>query len=227
MHCKLMIVEDEQIIREGLAAFDWHTIGVEIVGTFDNGFAALEYLQQNTVDIALVDMRMPIMDGVEFVKNVRKAGIELQVICLSGYSDYEYLRECMILGVRDYLLKPTDKGELFRVVSQLIVPPGSYVAVRAKEYIHANYMHLIKLEDIATYVNLSPVYFSYVFKRLVGSGFVDYLTDYRIKQAGILLKDSTMNINEIAREVGFCNPRYFSEVFKKKKGMTPSEYRNR
>ena len=91
MSCKLIIVEDERSIRESLASFEWDTIGVEVVASFDNGLSALEFLKEQEAQIALVDMRMPIMDGVTFIKCVRKEFPQISIVCLSGYSDYEYL----------------------------------------------------------------------------------------------------------------------------------------
>lgn len=234
MSCKLIIVEDERIIREGLVSFEWDTIRVEVVAAFDNGLSALEFLKENAVDIALVDMRMPIMDGIELIKCIRKECFQISIVCLSGYSDYEYLRECMQLGVKDYLLKPTKKQELFLTISRLVkekeqddIKSQNYVIAKALEYIEQNYEHPIKLTDVAEYVCLSTVYFSRVFKQRMGVGFVEYLTDFRIEKAILLMKDPTIKINMIAEQVGFFSSRYFAETFKNRKGMTPSEYRNK
>ena len=232
--CKLIIVEDERIIRESLASFEWDTIQVEVVSLFDNGVSALEFLKENPVDIALVDMRMPIMDGVEFIKCVRKEFPQIAIVCLSGYSDYEYLRECMLLGVKDYLLKPTNKQQLFQTVSRLAdekvqddVKTQNYIIAKALEYIEQNYHRQIKLADVAAHICLNTVYFSRVFKQHMGVRFVEYLTDYRIEKAIALMKDPTIKINVIADKVGFFSSRYFADTFKKRKGMTPSEYRNK
>ena len=234
MSCKLIIVEDERIIRESLASFEWDTIGVEVVASFDNGLSALEFLKEQEAQIALVDMRMPIMDGVTFIKCVRKEFPQISIVCLSGYSDYEYLRECMQLGVKDYLLKPTDKQELFRTILRLVeekseddVKSQNYIIAKALEYIGQNYGHPIKLADVAEHVCLNTVYFSRVFKQQMGVGFVEYLTDFRIEKAISLMKDPAIKINIIADKVGFYSSRYFAVIFKKRKGMTPSEYRNK
>lgn len=124
MKSKMIIIEDEKMIREGLMQFEWEQIEVDVVATFDNGISALEFLHGNTVDILLTDIRMPLMNGIELVKTVRKEFPETAIVCLSGYSDYEYLRECMQQGVKDYLLKPIDKKELFRVISRWAAEPG-------------------------------------------------------------------------------------------------------
>lgn len=114
-------MEDEKIIRENLRKLDWDRIQIEVVETFNNGETALEYARNYPVDIALVDVRMPVMDGVEFAKKIKEEGMDIAIVCQSGYSDYSYLRECMQYGVRDYLLKPTDKNELFQIMSKLVL----------------------------------------------------------------------------------------------------------
>lgn len=238
----MIIVEDERIIRESLMKFEWDTIQMEAVASFDNGVSALEFLRENPVDVVLTDVRMPIMDGIEFIKCVRKEFPEISIVCLSGYSDYAYLRECMQQGVKDYMLKPTDKKELFQVISQLIGEKrkvtettnkdGSeslqkYAIVKALEYIEKNYQRSIKLADVAENVCLNPVYFSHLFKQQMGVKFVDYLADFRIQKAIVLMQNPALTISAIATSVGFFSSRYFAETFKKRKGMTPSEYRNK
>ena len=99
--------------------------------------------------------------------------------------------------------------------------------VKALEYIEQNYQRSIKLADVAESVYLNPVYFSHVFKQQMGIRFVDYLADYRIEKAIVLMQDPTLTIHAIATSVGFFSSRYFAETFKKRKGMTPSEFRNK
>ena len=236
---KLIIVEDEKIIRERLRKLDWQSIHIEVVETFNNGQTALEYARTYPVDFALVDVRMPVMDGVEFARIVKEECLNLEIVCQSGYSDYSYLRECMQYGVRDYLLKPTDKQELFRIMSKLVqektkLSDGeqndevvNHKISKAQGYIAQNYKKQIQLIDVANFLELNPAYFSRIFKQKMGVGFVDYLAEVRIAKAIELLQNSNMNISEIAEEVGFIRSRYFTEIFKKRKGMTPSEYRNK
>lgn len=168
---KMIIIEDEKIIRDGLMQFEWDQIAVNTVAAFDNGISALEFLRQTAVDILLTDIRMPLMDGIELVKTVRKEFPETAIVCLSGYSDYGYLRECMKQGVKDYLLKPIDKQELFRVISGLAGEAGkeessvhiqNHAIQQALEYIEENYYRPIKITDVANSVCLSPVYFAHV-----------------------------------------------------------------
>jgi two-component system response regulator YesN len=95
---------------------------------------------------------------------------------------------------------------------------------KAKDYIQKNYKRDISLEEVSKYVDISLYYFSKLFKDVVGENFIDYLTNIRIEKAKELLV-TDMNIKEVAIEVGYKDSNYFSRIFKKCVGVTPSEYR--
>lgn len=97
----------------------------------------------------------------------------------------------------------------------------------AKKYIAENYQSNISMTSMAELVNLSPVYFSVLFKREVGTNFLDYLNQYRLEVSKKLLRQVKYNINEVASLSGFQDSKYFSKLFKKTFGITPSDYRNR
>jgi two-component system response regulator YesN len=97
---------------------------------------------------------------------------------------------------------------------------------KAEEYIAKHYTKPIKLEDVAQAVNLSQYYFSRVFKQEKGLSFTEYLTQKRIDCAKTLLNSSQLSVKEIAYESGFQDPNYFSKIFKRITGMTPSEFKD-
>lgn len=93
-------------------------------------------------------------------------------------------------------------------------------------YIHQNYMNKISLEDIAKSVHLSKSECCHLFKRNVKCTIFEYIQDYRINKSIDFLKNTNMSISQISYENGFCSSSYYCEVFRKKTGMTPKEYRN-
>ena len=82
------------------------------------------------------------------------------------------------------------------------------------------------LNEISEKVKLTPSYTSSLFKEEMGITITDYITDLRIEKAKILLKDSNLKVSELAKKVGYEEQRYFSQVFKKRTGITPKEFRN-
>ena len=95
----------------------------------------------------------------------------------------------------------------------------------ALKYIESAYCDPITVQDIADYLSINRSYLSRLFKALTGISIQDYLLDYRIRQACILLKNSDLSIRTIAHSVSYMDALYFSRLFHRKKGMTPSEYR--
>lgn len=101
------------------------------------------------------------------------------------------------------------------------------VVSRVKAYIDENYAKDISLDEVSRMVDISPYYFSKLFKQEVGENFIEYVTGARIKHAKHLLEDSRYSIKEVCVMSGYSDPNYFSRIFKKYEGMTPSEYRER
>lgn len=101
----------------------------------------------------------------------------------------------------------------------------SHVLQRALFYIGQNYKEEISMEQTAEYVNLSPHYFSKLFKQHADENFIDYVTRLRMNEAKLLIMEERLSLKEICYEVGYKDPNYFSRVFKKATGITPSEYR--
>ena len=98
---------------------------------------------------------------------------------------------------------------------------------KAKSYIRDNYKKDISLDEVSREVDISPYYFSKLFKQETGGNFIEYLTEVRLRNARELLKDSGLSIKEICAESGYSDPNYFSRIFKKYEGVTPSEFRER
>lgn len=98
---------------------------------------------------------------------------------------------------------------------------------KAKDYILANFQRDISLDDISREIDISPYYFSKIFKENTGENFIDYLTTLRIDKAKELLETTDMSMKELCGEVGYANPNYFSRIFKKIVGLSPTEYKDK
>jgi two-component system response regulator YesN len=95
------------------------------------------------------------------------------------------------------------------------------------QIIRSEYLNGITLNEVALKLNMTPEYLSTLFYREAGIHFTEYLTQYRIEKAKVLLEDTQLTLREIARLTGFESPKYYSRVFKKVTGDLPSNYRSR
>jgi two-component system response regulator YesN len=110
---RIMIVDDESIFREYLhSALDWEAYGFEICGEAKNGVEALELMEKTMPHIALVDITMPFMDGIELTERLKERYPAVSVVLITGHNEFEYARKAVKLGVDDYILKPFSKDEL-------------------------------------------------------------------------------------------------------------------
>ncbi len=118
---KLLIVDDENQIREGLKrVLDWTDFGIEICGEASDGEMALHMMEKLKPHIVLTDVKMPRMDGIKLLEETRKRGFLSKMIVLSGYDDFELVRQAMRYGAVDYLLKPAGKNELIQIIEELL-----------------------------------------------------------------------------------------------------------
>ncbi|MCD9022098.1 response regulator [Cohnella silvisoli] len=117
---KVLIVDDEYLVRERLKqVVDWNELGYEIAGEAANGEDALMMLEHIPVQLAIVDINMPIIDGLEFAQAVQDRYPDVKIIILTGYSSFDYAKSALKAGVSDYLLKPINMDELLQVLKRL------------------------------------------------------------------------------------------------------------
>jgi YesN/AraC family two-component response regulator len=185
---------------------------------------------------------MPGMDGLTFVKEIRRRGIRQDVIVISIYDDFRLVQEALRLGVFDYLLKPvqiSDVESCFeKWLSNRAAAPrkddtndkkssSSILISKVLQFIENTPLHEVSLSKAAKHVHISPNYLSTVFKQHLNMNFVEYLTRFRIREAKRSLNKTEMPIADIAERLGYADLPYFSNFFKKEVGCTPSEYRNK
>jgi two-component system response regulator YesN len=116
----LVIIDDEEFIRYLLKnIIDWNRLGFELIGEAKNSIEALELLEENP-DLALIDIKLPGMSGIELCKRIKEDGFTTHVLIISGYSDFEYARQAIAYPfVHNYILKPVDADELESSVKEV------------------------------------------------------------------------------------------------------------
>lgn len=124
MRFRIVLIDDEKNIVEGLKVLiDWEALDCEIAGSAHDGRAGIELIRSLEPDIVISDIRMPQMTGLDMIRAVSEFS-EARFIILSGYSDFEYAKTGISLGVTDYVLKPVDEDELIAAVRRACAEIG-------------------------------------------------------------------------------------------------------
>ncbi|SDB47528.1 MULTISPECIES: response regulator [unclassified Butyrivibrio] len=249
---RVLIVEDEDIIRKGIAyTMDWTGMGCTIAGEAANGKEGLEKIEELSPDIVLADIMMPVMDGIEMIRKGQEIS-DFKAIIMTSYADFEYAKQAIDLGVSAYLMKPVDEEELRKNVAKVTSEiekdkqikqlserkkSGDDLDVafiksdKDNDYIQQiiertreRYSEKISLDMFSEELGVSSSYLSRKFKEATGQTYLDFLNRYRVSQAVKLLETGTYKVYEVSELTGFSDYKYFSTVFKKYAGSSPSDF---
>ncbi len=117
---KVLIADDELIIREGIKdAINWGKFNMKPVGEAEDGEEAVELALIHSVDILLIDINMPIKNGIEAMKEIREKLPNCKIVVISGYDDFQYAQEAIKVNVEEYLLKPIHPEKLKEIVMKI------------------------------------------------------------------------------------------------------------
>jgi two-component system response regulator YesN len=133
---RMILADDEVVITRGLKLLlDWDSLGIQIAAVCSDGEKAMKAILQEKPDIAILDISMPGLDGIQILKNIHELKLPTKVILLSGFQDFSYARNALSFGAVDYLLKPVIKDELLAAVGKALGAPqaAGNVRIDAKE----------------------------------------------------------------------------------------------
>ncbi|MCR5421707.1 MAG: response regulator [Lachnospiraceae bacterium] len=172
------------------------------------------------------DIKLKVLEFVLWAEHlaINEGGMEYHFL-----SRQEYLPSLLELNTLDEIQQwfVNKIGAACRDVVQSKEKQSSSSVERAKTYISENYSKDISLDEVSREVDISPYYFSKLFKEETGENFIEYLTSVRINKAKQLITGSDMSMKEICTSVGYSDPNYFSRIFKKNVGLTPTEYKEK
>lgn len=260
----LLIAEDEVIESMVLRKMLEKKFGRQCrIYEAQNGTDAVECFRREDIQIAILDIAMPGMNGIQAAQIMRSERPECCLIFLTAYDRFDYAKKAISVRAMEYLLKPYSAREVIGVVEEAIhlieksglaagdeneaalpengVGNGTEAAAMEgdgsdlnrlslmtdmiEEYVRTHHMQEISMHDAAQAIGYSEAYFCRIFKQQFGQNFTAYLAEYRIEEAKKLLIQPNVNVKEVGQRVGYPDSSYFTKVFRRLAGVSPSEYR--
>ena len=235
---KIYIVDDERIVIDRF----WEKrmlfleSGFEISGAATNPLAALEEIRAISPDVVLSDLKMPEMTGIDLMDELSKDMFKPVFVIISAYSDYKDIRKFFLTRGFDYLVKPvadSDLVDLLNRVSSKINYTKPIVERKTKshrldeilqylrDYSHMNH----SLESVGERFSIKPGALCNLFSKHLNTTFSSYVNSVRMERAKGLLLTTHKQLKEIAVICGYKDAFYFTRVFHKTYGMSPSRFR--
>lgn len=236
---QVYLVDDDPIILEDVSARAvWQECGFEIVGQSTSSRTALTEILAMKPDLVMCDLKMPGLDGIDLMTQIRSAGQNCEFLMLSAHASFHDSRDFFKQNGFDYLLKPVDEMELQIALERLArllfkKKPGENAPVADESaevmdtiiaYIKRNYSKKLSLAHLGQTFHFNPNYICNLFAKHYGQTYTTILTNIRMKEAARLIQTTSKPLKEIAAECGYTNYFYFCRVFKEFFGCAPSEY---
>lgn len=236
---QVAIIDDEiWSIVDIKKTIPFEKLGMCCVGEYQDSIAALICMLENPADIIILDIRMPNIDGIEFIRRLYENNIHSTIIIISGFQDFDVAREALKFGVCGYCLKPIDTEEMIKFLMIAKEKLDNKQALRNQpvveitdtfdnllQYISWHYNEKMTLNEVASKFYLSTNYCSRLFSKRLNTTFCKHLLAIRISAAKAILERSNCPLKDITPKIGFSDYFYFSRVFKKEVGISPKDYR--
>lgn len=237
---RILIVDDDELICENVKSKLRRIVGDSslICDTAHSVVEAKLAVGAHVPDIVITDLNMSGISGLSLVKYIKKNYPQVHIYVLSGYDDYQLVRQAFLNGAEDYLLKPMEIGELKEKVLGKAFGGGAatqqtdqrdktagFQMEAALVYIEDNLTRELTMDEVAGSIAISYNYFSRRFKEYTGYGFSEYINLRRIARSKSYLEDPSLKIADIAYKVGYNSASTFSKTFKKYEGCYPADYR--
>ncbi|MDA3810395.1 MAG: helix-turn-helix domain-containing protein [Spirochaetaceae bacterium] len=230
---KILIADDEKYVRLELLSLLSELIPFAEIDEVENGTGFKKALLEREYNIAFIDIKMPGPSSLDILSDIKKWHTKTVFIILSGYSDFEYARKAITLGVSEYMLKPVSKKQLYAVLKKLV--PAIQIHLEdesiannlihdAEKVIYKRYKEQIGVSQIADDLNVSPNYLSSQFKKYKKQTLTSYITDLRLKTAIEMLQLPGANVKTISENLGYQSSRHFARLFRDKYGKSPSDF---
>ncbi len=245
---RVLFADDDQWILDAMQyVIDWKSCGFDVIGTAANGRDAYELIVKNHPDVIFTDIVMPGMTGLELLKKLMMEKTDIEVIILTGYSEFKYAQEACRWGAFDYILKPVEVENLMDTLERVkekidVMKSNEEVAVAELQplpnssnqiltailkYMNENIEEDLHLYRVAENFHFNPSYISQLFKKELGVSYSEFLTRIRMNAAEKLLLETDMPIKSVCDKTGIYDYFYFNKLIKKYKGLTPNQIRKK
>lgn len=231
----ILVVDDDMLICENVKSKLGRIItdGSLCCHTANSVVEAKLAIRAHQPDILITDLNMPGISGLTLVKYVKETYPDIHTYVLSGYDDYELVRQAFLNGAEDYLLKPMAIEELREKVVNKAVERQQHQQQAVQDFeleaalafIEENLTRSITMDEVASNIAMSYNYFSRKFRDYTGYSFPEYVNLRRIDRSKNYLRDPSLKINDIAYKLGYNSASTFSKTFKKYEGCYPADYR--
>lgn len=235
---RVLLVDDEIMIREGFKKlFDWEAHECVVVGEAADGMEAITKIDEEQPDIVIMDINIPIINGLKVIQLSRVKYPSMAFVIVSGYDDFSYCREALRLQITDYILKLVNYEEFGSCIDRLKISlynnevkekpvvKKERVITGITKYMQEHLSEDVSLHILSEEFHLNSQYISQLFKNEIGVNFLTYLTNIRMEHAKKLLLSTSLSIAEVSEQSGYGDYRVFTKVFKKSERITPSQYR--
>ncbi len=234
----VVVIDDEYFLRQSLIkCVDWKKYGFVIVGDAEDGEEGYTIIQKEQPHIALIDITMPIMNGLELVQRLRNENNDIEIIIISGYSEFEYAKKCVTLNVNNYLVKPINDtqiiDELLKIKAKLdkkfesidFSSTNHKIVKEVKSYIVKNLQNnTLKIDDISKKLGYNYHYVCKLFLEQTHMNIGKYIVKKRMEKAKEVIESGESDFYVVATKTGYADPIYFAKSFKKFYGITPVQY---
>lgn len=140
---RVVLADDHAVVRQGLKRLLNRAPDLEVIGEASDGLEAIHSVQELQPDVLLLDIEMPVMDGVEVARRLREMGVQVRILILSAYDDREYIRSLLEIGVSGYLVKGEAAGKIVEAVRGVAQGQQGWVSPQVRK-------KLEKIQDTPT-----------------------------------------------------------------------------
>lgn len=248
---KVLIVDDEIYAVQGIIDdVNWKMFSIDEVLTANSCGQAIRILQDTRIDIMICDIEMPAGSGIDLVRWIREQeGMMIECIFLTCHPDFKFAQQAVQLECLDYILKPATTDQLHACIRKAVKKvternkdklireygmaylgsnPESEekdIVRQVEQYIREHISEPLRVEELAQMYYISPTHLSRLFRKKHRMSVIEYIIEQKLQLAKSLLENPAYTVSMVSSSVGYTNYSYFTKIFKKAFGVSPSEYK--